>query len=108
MTLDLAAIRAACEKATPGPWWLELVRDHYRADSRYLRAGKLHLASFDMEESKNKQADGDFCAQARTWVPALVARVEALEAALRDIQAGYYHVEVEEIARRALEGGEGA
>ena len=51
--LDLDAIRERCEKATPGEW-----REHY---------------DYFMRE-----ADAEFCAHARTDLPACLAEIERL------------------------------
>ena len=61
--LDLEAIKARCELATPGPW---------EARDGYVWRGDTSLAG------TLRPADASFAAAARTDVPALVAEVERL------------------------------
>ena len=80
MDLDLDEIRRATEAATEGPWGTNPDDDGYavhdvRCPSDAMRAqvyGEPHRAA----------ADATFIAGARSWVPALVAEVERLRAAL--------------------------
>jgi hypothetical protein len=86
MKLDLAAIRARANAATPAPW---------RAGSREtwhvfgaigdpsLMAPVLGRVVCRINQHFPHEADAAFIAAARTDVPALVARVEALERAIR-------------------------
>lgn len=81
MPIDLDAIEARCAAATPGPlyasenyliggWWIQTEDDKRREREH---------GDFFLKE------DAEFFAAARTDVPALVARVRKLEAALADI-----------------------
>lgn len=67
MTLDLPAIRARAEAATPGPW----VSDGSVWGDISCRTGTLF---HDIEDP----ADAEFVAMARTDIPALLAEVERL------------------------------
>lgn len=78
--LDLAAIKARAEAATAGPWHRVL-----SLMGGYWTLGKItNHAAHPLRED----ADWTFAEHAREDVPALVARVEALEAALREIAVG--------------------
>lgn len=76
-TLDLAAIEARAQAATPEPW----VLDHNADGEAWLRfpAGGWISAEWRWEH------DAEFASHARTDVPALVARVRELTAALAEI-----------------------
>jgi hypothetical protein len=76
--LDLAAIEARCSKATPGPWranYWKGVPDRVMepGGTTVLRASSTGLLSM-------ARVDLDFVVAAREDVPALLARVRALEA----------------------------
>jgi hypothetical protein len=78
--LDLDAIGKACDEASPGPW--EVERAGYEGDA---------ISSITQSPNARRgivggdggcicsDADGHFIANARSWVPALVARVRELE-----------------------------
>lgn len=68
---DLQAIRMRAEAATPGPW----VKDN---DSPIVRGPEMIL----YDEGGHSDPDADFIAAARTDVPALLAEVDRLRAAL--------------------------
>lgn len=77
----------------------------------------LDLAAIKAACKKFRDTDAWFPREIRVfneWVPALVSRVEVLEGALRRIdslsslQSSTLAREVSDLARRALEGGEGA
>lgn len=90
MPLDLEAIEARCAAATPGPWaW------HREDDEPHdLNAGDESVLypyvgpGLDHAELDILPEDAAFIEHARDDVPALVARVRALEAALAEITAG--------------------
>lgn len=101
--LDVAAICARAAAATPGEW---------RATRNSRDAATVHLAPtlmFDTEiallrdfadnendpSREHLMADADFIAAARSDVPALCARVEQLEAALREILVGKRHEDLQ-------------
>ena len=78
MSKRLDEIRARCEAATPGPWYVEEHRDY-----SHLVAGKsdsddaMWLAYFGLAYAQNEAA---FCAHARADLPALLAVAEAAAA----------------------------
>lgn len=92
-TPDLAQIREACDKATPGPWTYE---DSW---GKALAADVLILGEpgtgFDdtyhalLREPPRKQSntryDLAFMAASREWVPALVAELEAARTELAEV-----------------------
>lgn len=63
--LDLEAIRARCDAATPGPW-------HVEGGRAVWTPGDMHIGD------QRKAEDANFIAQGRQDVPALVAEVERL------------------------------
>lgn len=84
MSIDLAAIRARCEAATPGPWHFDpnsmhnfiIENDEYEA-----------VVSIDpgMEDDFDdsidiSEGDGNFIVAARTDIPLLLAEIERLRA----------------------------
>ena len=75
MTLSIPELRALVAAATPGPWAYE---DDGTIGGIFVRppAGRPHR--------HDSAADAAFIAAARTAVPALLDRVEALEAGLRE------------------------
>lgn len=86
MRLDTKAIRGRAEAATPGPWragsretWL-VFRDIGNPDHMAPALGRVVA---HVNQHFPYAADANFIAAARTDVPALCDRVEALEAALR-------------------------
>jgi len=87
MPLDLDAIEARCAAATRGPWvW------HRESDAPHdLNAGDASVLypyvgyGFDHAELDITPEDAAFIEHARGDVPALVARVRELEAALAEI-----------------------
>lgn len=96
--LNLDAIEFRANAATPGPWWDDenCVRDQHR---RWLFEPSREVTSDD-EFHEEPYANSVFVAQARSDVPALVARVRELEARVAVLlpwaafgvgQAGYEH-----------------
>ena len=77
--MNLEQIKRRAEKATAGPWAVEggQVMNETRGYAVCLIG--------DYAAGANDEADAAFIAAARSDVPALVARVEELEAALRDL-----------------------
>ncbi len=106
----LAAIKARCEAATPGPW-----KDEY-AELEGFASILRHDGTDWHQVCDADQHDRPFIAHARSDVPWLLAEIERLEAALQEI-AGlpYQRSEVISghagavilIARAALAGTEG-
>lgn len=80
--LDLATIGARAEAATPGPW-RSMVID---ADNATVWAGgnTARTATRIARVTRRVADNAEFIAAAREDVPALVAEVERLRAALRD------------------------
>ena len=85
--LDLAAIKARCAAATPGPWRLSRSEEIICGDDMYLIDGGGIAPS-----------DAEFIAAARTDVPALVAEVVRLREE-RDDQASLVEVFEDEAKR---------
>lgn len=77
MSLDLAAIKARCEAAWPGPWVGTSETVGYYDDGRWFTLARM-LA---WEGPRVDGPNAEFIAAARTDVPALVAEVERLRAA---------------------------
>lgn len=100
MQLDLTAIEKACAEATPGPW---RVQRGFSASGRAFVHGVYHVPPRLPHEDEEDMAspfyrydaricetdsghygpsekDANFIANAREWVPVLVARVRELEA----------------------------
>jgi len=91
--LDLDAIKARADAATPGPWYR--VGPPWNRGAPWVNAGSEdpHHGRFlcdldaemagvdrDDDEPSNEVADAEFIAHARTDVPALLARIAELEA----------------------------
>lgn len=80
--LDIAAIEARAEAATPGPWrmWpsqgrpLVLIRDN---DERWLGQSSWHENGTDYPTQKDAFDNFAFIARAREDIPALIAEVRA-------------------------------
>ena len=113
MTLPpLSEIRAACAAATPGPWVAEddpvchPQARIVRREGSFDWIGAFHLQTSNCPNWKNDQ---NFITSARTWVPALLERVERLGGALGEIRnlsalhSSDYAREINEAAVRALE-----
>jgi len=86
--LNLEAIKARCEAATPGPWHYHLdnLIAHPNEDYPILvEAGSYEGLSREQQKAlvRNNRI---FVAHARSDVPALVAEVERLRAALEDCE----------------------
>lgn len=101
MSLDLAAIRARAQAATPGPW----VRQEWPPTQIDVADGVLIY-----DDNNLKDADAAFIAHARQDIPALCDRVEALERMLSHtgiLRAQEEHnalrARVEELERREAE-----
>ena len=85
--LDLDAIWARADKATPGPWHKE--HDEYGCvdigNYGWVATGPF-VPQYDVD-SPQGQADAEFIAHAREDVPALLAEVTALRAELDAVRA---------------------
>lgn len=71
--IDLDALEALAEAATPGPW---------EAVGFYVRLGDGFAVALANSRQEHSPSDAAFIAAARTAVPALVARVRELEGKL--------------------------
>lgn len=77
---ELAAILARAEAATPGPW--EVYPTSPPVGSSWLLSGEVSIGMMAPKGGAGSQdhlADAEFCAHARTDVPALVAEVRRVE-----------------------------
>ena len=85
MKPDTKAIRARADKLAPGPWE---VTPNLDTSERKGSLGLRDVVAPEVEsviQTDMLEAVAEFIAAARTDVPALCERVEALERALRDI-----------------------
>ena len=80
MSLDLDAIEARANAATPGPWERETGERERQYVAAVPMGGKRSYAIVADSGGRHPWADADFIAHARTDVPALIARVRELEA----------------------------
>jgi hypothetical protein len=73
---ELAALKARCEAATPGPWkpYIE-GRDHVSGSS-FIMTGEGVTRGEDIELTGAAEADYDFIAHARQDIPRLLEEVE--------------------------------
>ncbi len=82
---ELAAIKARCEAATPGPW------QPWCRDYHFIRPANPYTADPILLLTGPNKADSVFAAHARKDVPALLAEVERLkgreEQLLRDYES---------------------
>jgi hypothetical protein len=101
--LDLDAIRARAEAATPGPW---LHGDEYEPGNLYEHEVLMSedLPVIEMDSDVQGSANAAFVAHARTDVPDLLAEIERLraEADERDAYLGTVVDEVETTNARLL------
>lgn len=79
MTLDLEAIKARAEAATPGPW--------ERRITTFTSCGVQGPEMAIYDEGGHGEEDAEFIAHARTDIPALVAEVERLRQLKSDADA---------------------
>ena len=82
--IDLDAIIAHADAATPGPW-VAITTGAQHGDHWYVAADGAAVAatrSDDVGGAGRRQADAEFIAEAREWVPALVAEVKRLRTRL--------------------------
>jgi hypothetical protein len=83
-TIDLEAVEARANAATPGPWWVSEGADDYGTDVFAMPEARDPLGNFVCRTGKGflydaGTTDAEFIAYAREDVPALVAAVRALE-----------------------------
>jgi hypothetical protein len=102
-TLDLAALAALHEAATPAPW----PEDFCQAAVRQLSKNVDYDVFYDGDFCGwDRYTDGPLIAAARNALPALLARAKAAErmgAALREIPNETKLARIREICRKALE-----
>lgn len=83
--IDLKAIKARADKASPGPWFIfgrkgtEVLDGHPDYDS-----SEYIVPSNDMHPEKMRPENAEFICHAREDIPALIARVEELEKQFAD------------------------
>jgi hypothetical protein len=78
--LDLDAIQARCDTATPGPWWND-GHEIYQGEHAGIPAVSTWIGeTCTVSLPDYGDANGAFLANARQDVPALLARVRELEA----------------------------
>lgn len=83
MKPDTKAIRARADAATKGPWLIIVEALRSRVDCERI-SGWADETVCRLEQRDPPDVNGDFVAAARTDVPVLCDRVEALEAALAE------------------------
>lgn len=88
-TEELAAIKARCEAATPGPWIAKRF-DPYRSRAAIYQtpaAQKVNPLRWQVAAicREARAQDAEFIAHARADIPALLAEVERLRAALKRV-----------------------
>ena len=88
LTSDLAAIRARCEVATPGPWryrsWLE---SQWSGSTHHVVETGVGLPGNVVNDASEQ--DAAFIAHAREDLPRLLARLEEMRGALTEIRQSY-------------------
>ncbi|HEV2929940.1 MAG TPA: hypothetical protein VGW74_14705, partial [Propionibacteriaceae bacterium] len=97
-TLDLDAIEARADAATPGPWHGEHEQYEGRellcvsiGDYGWVCSGE-RSPEYDIDSEQGK-ADAEFIAHARTEVPALVAEVRGLRAELERMRRAWWKMQ---------------
>lgn len=84
--LNLAPIQAREAAATPGPWWNDSHEIYAGPTNDTLNSRWIGETCRVLDEA-GSEADGAFCAHARTDVPALLAEVARLRAELTAVRA---------------------
>lgn len=107
MTFDMQKARAVCEKATPGPW-MKAIKPEYDVDyetANHLVGGPTGRDIYDRDIgifstavegwnsvcSPQLEADADFITYVRALVPALLDRIEELEAKIETTKTDNNH-----------------
>ena len=75
---ELAAIKARCEAATPGPWKPYIEGRNHWSGSSFIMTGEGATRGEDIELTGATEADYDFIAHARQDIPRLLEEVEGL------------------------------
>jgi hypothetical protein len=76
---EVAAIRARCAAATPGPWRSYIEGRDHTSGSSFIMAGEGEVRGEDIELSGATPADQDFIAHARQDIPRLLAEIQRLQ-----------------------------
>jgi hypothetical protein len=103
--IDLEAIAARCEAATPGPW--EVLSDQL-VDTVWLNAATPEddkpIALFDYRPGGANRANADFIAHARQDVPVLLAAMRSMQQRIQDLlEANNREIKARVEAKRQLE-----
>ena len=103
--IDLEAIAARCEAATPGPW--EVLSDEL-VDTVWLNAATPEddkpIALFDYRPGTLNRANADFVAHARQDVPVLLAAMRSMQQRIQDLlEANNREIKARVEAKRQLE-----
>jgi len=103
--IDLEAIAARCEAATPGPW--EVLSDQL-VDTVWLNAATPEddkpIALFDYRPGALNRANADFVAHARQDVPVLLAAMRSMQQRIQDLlEANNREIKARVEAKRQLE-----
>ena len=103
MSVNLDEIKGRCRAATPGPWgWQGTI---LRQERHYGDALLELTIQFICPNVPILEANCEFVAHAREDVPALVAEVERLRAALREIRDNHAYPHIQKaICEEALDG----
>jgi hypothetical protein len=75
---EIAAIRARCTAATPGPWRSYIEGRDHTSGSNFIMTGEGEGRGEDIELSGATPADQDFIAHARQDIPRLLAEIQRL------------------------------
>ena len=75
---ELAAIKARCKAATPGPWKPYIEGREHLSGSSFIMTGEGAARGEDIELTGATEADYDFIAHARQDIPRLLEEVEGL------------------------------
>lgn len=115
MTLDLTAIQARVDAATPGPWTehrkAERIEDGKAVYASVVKAGAQDIA-YDISRAKvtrlpqdryspERSFDAAFIAAARSDIPALIREVQALRSRLATVTGAVKEWQEARKARRA-------
>jgi hypothetical protein len=95
--LDLEAIKARADAATPGPWFTEYGYKTVKVMTKTPKGhGRIMLAQDWIPRQHVDgplQDDAEFIAHARTYIPMLVAEVESLQLRLRTLAQYATHLD---------------
>jgi hypothetical protein len=80
---ELAAIKARCNRASPGPWKSFIEGRDHTSGSSFIMTGPSDRRGEDIEMTGATADDQDFIAHARTDVPRLLDEIEYLRQELK-------------------------